>query len=50
MRARLRDAYLGSHLGRAPIGPLDREKIKNLGGPANATHAGSPYPPSPTRA
>jgi hypothetical protein len=39
IRARLRDADLGSHLGRAPMGPLDREKIKNLGGTANATHS-----------
>ncbi|GAA0913445.1 hypothetical protein Vau01_052430 [Virgisporangium aurantiacum] len=39
MRARLRDAYLGSHLGRTPVGPLDGEKLKDLGGPANATHS-----------
>lgn len=38
MRTRLRDADFGSHLGRAPMRPLDREKIKHLAGPANATH------------
>jgi hypothetical protein len=43
--ARLGDPYLGSNLSRTPIGPLDREKIKNIGGPANATH--SPTIPSP---
>ena len=45
MRTRLRDADLSSHLGRAPMRPLDREKIKYLAGPANATH--SPTVPSP---
>jgi hypothetical protein len=48
MRTRLRDADLGSHLGRAPMRPLDREKIKYLAGPANATH--SPTVPSPVTA